>query len=173
VVGSGGLVVLDDADCIVETVRRSLRATQKEYCRPCALDHIDVSGMLEILERICKGTGGPGDLATLEQLAVRLRDAAACGPGKAAPNLVLATLAGFRDEYDAHILERRCPAAACRSLIHYSVLDSCSGCTLCAQVCPLGAIESRPYLRHEIVDSRCTRCGLCVPACPEQAIEVV
>ncbi len=172
-VGSGGLVVLDDADCIVETVRRSVRSAQKDYCRTCTLGGADLSGMLEILERICKGTGGPADLETLEQLGLRIREAASCAPGKAIPTLVLSTLASFRAEYEAHVRERRCPAAACRSLIHYSVLDSCSGCTLCAQVCPLGAIESRPYSRHEIIDNRCTRCGLCVPACPEHAIEVM
>jgi NADH-quinone oxidoreductase subunit F len=129
--------------------------------------------MLEILERICKGKGVPGDIDTLAQLGQRAMDEASCGPGRAVPALVLTSLSSFRDEYEAHVGERRCPAAACRSLIRYSVIDSCSGCTLCAQVCPLGAIESRPYERHEILDSRCTRCGLCVPACPEQAIEVV
>jgi len=173
IVGSGGLVILDDADCIVEIVRRSLRSTQKDYCRTCTLCRVDTGRMLEILERICKGTGGPGDLDALETLGLRIRAEASCGPGRAAPDLVLTTLASFRDEYEAHIRERRCPAAACRALVHYRVLDSCSGCTLCAQVCPLGAIEARPYQRHDVVDNRCTRCGLCVTACPEQAIEVV
>jgi NADH:ubiquinone oxidoreductase subunit F (NADH-binding)/NAD-dependent dihydropyrimidine dehydrogenase PreA subunit len=173
IVGSGGLVVLDDADCIVEIVRRSLRSTQKEYCRTCSVARVNVGGMLEILDRICKGTCEPGDLETLEQLGLRIRQEATCGPGHAVPNLVLTTLASFRDEYEAHVRERRCPAAACRSLVHYRVLDSCSGCTLCAQVCPLGAIEARPYLQHEVIDDRCTRCGLCVTACPEQAIDVV
>jgi len=171
--GSGGLVVLDDADCIVEIVRRSLRSAQKDYCGSCSLHRVDAGGMLQILDRICKGTAALEDLEALGQLARRLLEDVSCGPGKAAPTLVLTTLAHFRREYDAHVRDRRCPAAACRSLIHYTVLDSCSGCTLCAQVCPLGAIEARPYSRHEIIDNRCTRCGLCVPACPEQAIEVV
>jgi NADH-quinone oxidoreductase subunit F len=172
IAGSGSLVVLDDADCIVEIVRRSLRSAQKDFCRTCTVSRVDAGGMLEILDRICKGTGDPGDLETLEQLGLRTRQGATCGPGGAVPNLVLTTLASFRDEYEAHVKDRRCPAAACKSLVHYRVLDSCSGCTLCAQVCPLGAIEARPYRQHEVVDNRCTRCGLCVPVCPEQAIEV-
>jgi NADH-quinone oxidoreductase subunit F len=182
-VGSGGLVVLDDADCIVEVTRRLIRTVQKDTCRGCprfqvaqasGVPHqLDAGGMLDLLERVCKGTGTPADLDMLEALARRLLDSAACSPLKAAASLVLTTLASFGDEYEAHVRERRCPAAACRSLIHYTVYDSCLGCTLCAQVCPLGAIEARPYTHHEIDHDRCTRCGLCVTACVEKAIAAV
>ena len=95
-----------------------------------------------------------------------------CGLGQTAPNPVLTTLRYFRDEYEAHVRERRCPAGTCKALIHYRVTDECIGCTLCAQHCPADAIERRPYQKHEVIDERCTRCDMCVTACPEQAIEV-
>jgi NADH:ubiquinone oxidoreductase subunit F (NADH-binding)/ferredoxin-like protein FixX len=172
-VGSGSLVVLDGADCIVEATRRTLRTHQKDACRGCARFTAHAGAMLEILDRVCKGAGQADDLDRLSDLALRATDDASCGPAKAAPNLVLTTLAWFREEYVAHVQARRCPAATCRSLIHYTVHDGCVGCTLCAQVCPLGAIEARPYSRHEIDHNRCTRCGLCVTTCVEHAIEAM
>jgi NADH-quinone oxidoreductase subunit F len=128
--------------------------------------------MLEILERICAGRGKEGDIETLESLSLHIKKGSLCGLGQTAPNPVLTTLRYFREEYEAHIRDRRCPAAACKALIHYRVLDSCTGCTLCAQACPAGAITARPYVQHEVHDDLCTRCGMCVSACPENAIEV-
>jgi NADH-quinone oxidoreductase subunit F len=170
--GSGGLAVLDDRDCAVEIARYFLEFTQNESCGKCTFCRIGAKRMLEILERICAGKGREGDLETLAELARLVNQASLCGLGQTAPNPVLTTLRYFRDEYEAHVHERRCPAAQCKALIHYRVLESCTGCILCAQVCPAAAIENRPYTRHEIIDDRCTRCGMCLTACPEKAIEV-
>src|SRR3972149_3916252 len=126
--------------------------------------------MLDVLERITAGEGRATDLSTLEELSAGVKRGSLCGLGQTAPNPVLTTLRYFRDEYEAHIREKRCPAAQCQALIHYEVLESCTGCTLCAQACPVEAIEARPYERHVVIDDRCTRCGMCLTACPENAI---
>jgi NADH:ubiquinone oxidoreductase subunit F (NADH-binding) len=172
IMGSGGLVVLDDRDCVVELARYFLEFTQDESCGKCTFCRIGTRRMLEILTRICEGHGRASDLATLEELSDGIKRGSLCGLGQTAPNPVVTTLRHFRDEYEAHIHEKRCPAAVCKSLIHYRVLDHCTGCTLCAQACPAGAIEARPYTRHDVVDDLCTRCGMCVTACPEHAVEV-
>ncbi len=172
IMGSGGLAVLDERDCAVEIARYFLQFTQNESCGKCTFCRVGTKRMLEILERICAGKGRPTDLQTLEELSRLVSKASLCGLGQTAPNPVLTTLRYFRDEYEAHIHERRCPAAQCKALIHYRVLENCTGCTLCAQACPVAAIENRPYQRHEVIDDRCTRCGMCLAACPEGAIEV-
>ncbi len=172
IMGSGGFVVLDDHDCAVEIARYFLNFTQAESCGKCTFCRIGTKRMLEILERICDGHGHEHDLQTLEELGGAVRRGSLCGLGQTAPNPVLTTLRYFRDEYEAHIRERRCPAAVCKPLIHYRVLDNCNGCTLCAQACPAGAIAIRPYVKHEVADDLCTRCGMCVTACPEKAIGV-
>ena len=172
IMGSGGLVVLDDRDCAVEIARYFLHFTQSESCGKCTFCRVGTKRMLEILERICAGTGREGDVQTLEELSVRVKKGSLCGLGQTAPNPVLTTIRYFRDEYEAHIRERRCPAGQCKALIHYTVLDACTGCTLCAQACPTAAIEARPYKIHQVIDDRCTRCGMCVTACPENAIGV-
>jgi NADH-quinone oxidoreductase subunit F len=172
IMGSGGLVVLDDHDCAVEIARYFLNFTQNESCGKCTFCRIGTKRMLEILERICQGTGKENDLKELEELSGHVKKGSLCGLGQTAPNPVLTTLRYFRDEYEAHVREKRCPAGQCKPLIHYRVIESCTGCTLCAQACPVQAISSRPYERHEILDDRCTRCGMCVSACPENAILV-
>jgi len=172
IMGSGGLVVLDDRDCMVDIARYFLHFTQDESCGKCTFCRIGTKRMLEILEKICEGKGSPGDIELLEDLSLNVQKASLCGLGQTAPNPVLTTLKFFREEYEAHIHEHRCPAAQCKALIRFSILDTCTGCTLCAQVCPVGAITARPYEKHKVDDTLCTRCGMCVTACPENAVSV-
>ena len=173
IMGSGGLVVLDDRDCMVDIARFFLKFTQAESCGKCTFCRIGTKRMLEILERICEGKGRTDDLEKLEVLADYVGRASLCGLGQNAPNPVLTTLQYFREEYEAHIHERRCPAGRCPALIRYRVTDNCIGCTLCAQACPVGAIAYRPYEKHEVDDRLCTRCDMCRQACQDEAIEVL
>ena len=169
--GSGGLVVLDDSDCMVDVARYFMAFTQLESCGKCTFCRIGTKRMLEILERLCVGQGKAGDLEELEELARYTRMGSLCGLGRTAPNPVLTTLRYFRDEYEAHIAGR-CPAARCKALITYSVNEDCIGCTRCAQRCPADAIVPRPYERHEIDPDKCVRCDACRQACPVDAIDV-
>lgn len=171
IMGSGGLVVLDDSDCMVEISRYFLEFTQDQSCGKCTYCRIGTRRMLDMLNRLCEGQGKKGDLEELEQLALTVKQGSLCGLGKTAPNPVLSTLKYFRDEYEAH-LEKRCPAGKCKALIRYSVTDYCIGCTLCAQHCPTEAIAMTPYQKHEIDADRCLRCGTCKEVCPVDAIIV-
>jgi NADH-quinone oxidoreductase subunit F len=173
IMGSGGLVVLDERDCMVDMARFFLKFTQAESCGKCTFCRIGTKRMLEILERLCEGHGRPDDLEKLETLADYVSRASLCGLGQTAPNPVATTLRYFREEYEAHLHEKRCPAGRCPALIHYRVNDNCIGCTLCAQACPVGAIAFRPYERHEIDTELCTRCDMCFQACQDNAIEVI
>jgi NADH-quinone oxidoreductase subunit F len=171
IMGSGGLVVLDDSDCMVEIARYFLQFTQDQSCGKCTFCRVGTKRMLEILQRLCEGQGKEGDLEELERLAKMVKKGSLCGLGKTAPNPVLTTLKYFRSEYEAHI-QKRCPAKKCRVLIKYVVTDACIGCTLCSQHCPVYAIEMKPYEKHEIDDEKCTRCDTCKQICPENAIMV-
>jgi NADH-quinone oxidoreductase subunit F len=171
IMGSGGLVVLDDSDCMVDIARYFLRFTQDQSCGKCTFCRIGTRRMLDILDRIAAGKGRPEDLDGLEQLATTVNASSLCGLGKTAPNPVLSTLRYFRQEYEAH-LAGRCPAAKCKELIRYRVTEQCIGCTLCAQHCPVDAIPMTPYARHTIDLEKCTRCDTCRQVCPEDAVEV-
>ncbi len=170
--GSGGLVVLDETDCMVDVARFFLEFTQNESCGKCTFCRIGTKRMLEILERLCCGEGKKGDIERLEDLADRVRRTSLCGLGKTSPNPVLTTIRYFRDEYEAHI-EGRCPAGSCKELVSYNITDDCMGCTLCAQDCPVDAIAPAPYKAHEIDDEKCVRCGSCKTVCPQDAVEIV
>lgn len=172
IMGSGGLIVLDDTDCMVEMARYFLEFTQDQSCGKCVYCRVGTSRLLEILTRLCEGRGHVQDLDVLRELAEGVRQSSLCGLGRTAPNPVLTTLRYFGEEVKAH-LEGRCPAGRCRHLIAFEVTDRCIGCTLCAQHCPVRAIEPRPYETQSIDPAVCVRCGICRDLCPEHAIRLI
>jgi NADH:ubiquinone oxidoreductase subunit F (NADH-binding)/NADH:ubiquinone oxidoreductase subunit E len=172
IMGSGGLVVLDDTACMVDIARYFLQFTQNQSCGKCTFCRVGTRRMLDILNRLCAGKGQRQDLDELERLANQVGAGSLCGLGKTAPNPVLTTLRYFREEYEAH-LQGRCPAGKCAALIRYRVTDQCNGCTICAQRCPVKAIPMTPYQRHTIDLDKCTRCDACRQGCPRGAVEVV
>lgn len=169
--GSGGLLVMDSSDCMVDIARYFLNFTFSQSCGKCTHCRIGTRHMLDILERLCSGKAERNDLKKLEDLAHRTQRGSLCGLGKTAPNPVLSTLHYFREEYEAH-LEGRCPAGSCKELISYHINERCIGCTICAQHCPVDAIPITPYTKHEIIRETCTRCDTCKQVCPHDAIEV-
>ncbi len=169
--GSGGLVVLDEDDCMVEIARYFLEFTQDQSCGKCTFCRVGTRRMLELLTTLTEGEGRPEHLDALEELCHQVAAGSLCGLGKTAPNPVLTTLRFFREEYEAHV-QGRCPAGDCAALIHYRITDDCIGCTKCAQVCPADAIAMQPYQKHEIDDEKCVRCGGCRDICPVAAVRV-
>ncbi|MCL2220012.1 MAG: NAD(P)H-dependent oxidoreductase subunit E [Chitinispirillia bacterium] len=170
--GSGGMVVLDERDCMVDVAKYFLTFTHDNSCGRCTFCRVGTKRMLDILENICAGKGTAKDLVILEELAASVKSASLCGLGKTAPNPVLTTLKYFRDEYEAHI-HGRCPAGKCKNLISYQVTDKCCGCTICHQRCPVNAIMFTPHIRHNIDDTLCTRCDACRAACPKDAVRII
>jgi NADH-quinone oxidoreductase subunit F len=171
IMGSGGLVVLDEDDCMVDVARYFLEFTQDQSCGRCTPCRVGTRRMLDILNRIVAGEGHKSDLGELEHLALFIKRASLCGLGKTAPNPVLSTLKYFHSEYEAH-LAKRCPAGRCKALVTYAITDECIGCTLCAQHCPADAIAMTPYEKHVIDITKCIRCGTCKQVCPSRAVEV-
>ncbi len=169
--GSGGLVVLDDRDCMVEMARYFLSFTQNESCGKCTPCRVGTRRMLEILTRLCNGNGKKGDIERLERLAEIVHNQSLCGLGKSAPNPILTTLKYFRSEYEAHIAGH-CPAGTCKKLITYSITaKECIGCTKCVQGCPVDAISGKPYEAHRIDSDVCIRCDNCKQVCPTGAVK--
>ncbi len=169
--GSGGLVVLDEDDCMVDIARYFLSFTQDQSCGRCTFCRVGTYHLLNILNRLCEGQGRKGDIEQLQELSLTVKKGSLCGLGKTAPNPVLSTIKYFREEYEAHI-EKRCPTGRCKALITFSVTDDCIGCTLCAQECPVDAIAFTPHEKHEIDAAKCVRCGTCRTVCPVNAIKV-
>jgi len=168
--GSGGLVVMDETTCMVDISKFFLSFTQAESCGKCTPCREGTKRMLEILNRITQGLGKEGDIELLEVLAKNIKQTALCGLGQTAPNPVLSTLRYFRDEYEAHIKEKRCPAGACTGLIQYKINEGCKGCGLCATVCPVKAIHGEKKALHTIDQDKCIKCGACMAKCPFKAI---
>ena len=171
IVGSGGLVVMDEHTCMVEVARFFMGFTQRESCGKCGPCRIGTKRMLEILERIVEGKGEPGDIEKLETLGKNIKETALCGLGQTAPNPVLSTIKYFRDEYEAHIYEKRCPAHHCQKLLNYVITGKCRGCTACTKVCPAGAISGTVKEQHKIDTTKCLKCGACMEKCRFGAIE--
>ena len=171
--GSGGMIVMDNRTCMVDVARYFLEFLKDESCGKCVPCREGTARMYEILNDICEGRGRPGDIELLRELAGAVADGSLCALGTSAPNPVLTTLNYFESEYHAHIDERRCPARVCRALITYKVLaDKCTGCTACVRACPTGAVSGEKKEPHMIDQSKCIKCGVCADACRFDAIEV-
>ncbi|MDR1272817.1 MAG: 4Fe-4S binding protein [Clostridiales Family XIII bacterium] len=165
IVGSGGMIVMDEDTCMIDMARYFLDFTCKESCGKCNYCRIGMKRMLEILERITQGKGEDGDIELLEELAVKIKDGAMCGLGQTAPNPILTTIRYFRNEYEDHIYRKKCTAHYCKALITFTITDSCAGCTLCSRQCPVDAISGERQGQHVIDQEKCIKCGKCEESC--------
>ncbi|MCX8027337.1 MAG: NADH-quinone oxidoreductase subunit NuoF [Thermodesulfovibrionales bacterium] len=172
IMGSGGMIVLDEDDCMVSVAKYFLTFTQKESCGKCVPCRIGTMRLLEILDRITKGKGQDGDIELLEFLSNQIRLGSLCGLGQTAPNPILSTIRYFRDEYEAHIRDKRCPAKVCKDLLTFSIIsDKCKGCGACMKVCPTNTIMELKKRLYYIMQDKCTRCGACFDVCKFGAID--
>jgi NADH-quinone oxidoreductase subunit F/NADP-reducing hydrogenase subunit HndC len=168
--GSGGMIVMDEDNCMVDIARFFLEFTVEESCGKCTPCREGTKRMLEILEDITQGKAVMSDLDKLEKLANNIRSTSLCGLGQTAPNPVLSTMRYFRDEYEAHVLHKKCPAGTCSALLNYSITDNCRGCTKCVRQCPVGCITGKVKELHVIDQEKCIKCGACIEVCPFDAI---
>jgi NADH-quinone oxidoreductase subunit F len=170
IVGSGGMIIMDETTCMVDMARYFLNFTRDESCGKCSYCRLGTKRMLEILERITRGEGKEGDIELLGELAGKIRDGAVCGLGQTAPNPVLTTIRYFRNEFEDHIYHHKCTAHSCRALLTFEITDKCVGCTMCAKSCPVGAISGSPKEKHVIDADKCIKCGKCEASCRFSAI---
>jgi NADH:ubiquinone oxidoreductase subunit F (NADH-binding) len=173
IMGSGGMIVMDERDCVVDVARYFLRFLEEESCGKCLPCRLGLKGMQDFLNNFARGQGAPEDIDALESLGKALVDGALCGLGRTAPNPVLTSIRYFRDEYLAHIVDHKCPAGVCRDLITYRIVaDICNGCALCAKTCPQVCIAGKKKQPHTIDQAACIRCGACMDVCPVKAVAV-
>jgi len=174
IMGSGGMIVMDEDNCMVDVARYFLSFLVEESCGKCTPCREGVYQLYKIVDRITKGEGEEGDIELLEELSETIKDASLCAFGKTAPNPVLSTIRYFHDEYKAHIVDKKCPAGVCTALFEYRIdPELCTACGICRKNCPVNAIEGEKKVAHVIIQEKCTKCGICYSVCPFDAIKKV
>jgi NADH:ubiquinone oxidoreductase subunit F (NADH-binding) len=172
IVGSGGMIVLDEDDCMVNMAKYFIQFTQSESCGKCVPCRVGTKRLLEMLERITKGHGRTGDIERLEKLSAGIKSASLCGLGQTAPNPILSTIRYFREEFETHIKDKKCPAKVCKALLTYSISEEkCKACGACLRACPAGAITGAKKTPHSIDQAKCVKCGSCFEVCKFNSVE--